>query len=126
LTTSNAEAAKAVTMPQQIRATRHPAATMPAELARLHEESKTQLLAETPDVQFVPIHTMDEYTAAQDRQQAIKAAFREGIGYLDPEEVRRIAMQKYADNPEVVAMATVSANLAQREEQAKSASNQGS
>jgi len=45
VTTSNAEAAKAVTMPPQIRSTKHPAATTVPELIALHEEAKAKLLA---------------------------------------------------------------------------------
>jgi hypothetical protein len=118
LTTSNAEASKAVSLPPQIRSTKHPADTPVSEIIARHEAAKQKLLAEQPTLSITKVHTAADYEAGQHRQEAIKAAFRKGIGYLDPAEIRRIAEQKMPDDPAAVAVATASADIARREEQA--------
>ena len=117
LTSSNAESAKAASMPPQIRDTKYPTKTTIPKLIALHDAAKRKLLDEQPELRSVEIRTPDDYQAAQHRQEAIKAAFRQGIGYLDPAEVRRIAEQKMPDDPAAAAIATASADIARRQEQ---------
>ena len=117
LTSSNADAAKNVTMPPQIRSTKYPAKTTISELVALHDVAKRKLLKEQPNLRGLEIRTKEEYQDAQHRQDVIKAAFRRGIGYLDPAEVRRIAMQKNPDDPVAADVAAATAHIASREEQ---------
>ena len=119
VTSSTAESAAAITMPPQIRDKKHPATTPLPELFRLHEESKAAALQDMADASFLQFNNMDDYNASQTRQQVIKAAFRKGIGYIDPEEVRRIAEQKFPGDAATAAIATVSADIARRQERAK-------
>jgi hypothetical protein len=114
LTTSNAESAAAATMPPQIVSAKHPANTPVADLVELHRTAQRKVLADQPGVGFVVIRTAEEYQAAQDRQQAIKAAFRAGINYVDPAEVRRIAEQKMPDDPAAVAVVTAAFDIGRR------------
>ena len=106
-------------MPPQIKSAKYDADTPIAELLRLHDEGKAKALSESPGVALVEIRTMEEYEAAQDRQQAIKAAFRKGIGYVDPQEVRKIAERKHPDDPAIAAMATATADIARKQAQAE-------
>jgi hypothetical protein len=100
VTTNNTAGANLASLPGQILGTKHPIETTAAELARLHEAEKTQLLQDKPNAHFVKIQNLEEYDASQQRQLAIKAAFRQGIGYVDPAEIRRIADQKWPNDPD--------------------------
>jgi hypothetical protein len=93
ITTSNTDGANQASLPGQILGNKHPVETSPTELASLHEAAKTQLLKDKPNSHFVQIHDLKEYDASQQRQLAIKAAFRQGIGYLDRAEIRFVAEQ---------------------------------
>ena len=117
LTSSNAEAGKSASMPPQIRDTKYPADTTIPELVSLHEASKKKLLKKRPNLRLIEIRSAEEYQAAQHRQEAIKAAFRKGIGYLDPAEVRRIAEQKMPDDPASAAVVAVTADIARKQAQ---------
>jgi len=117
LTSSNSEAAKNVTMPPQIRSTKYPAKTTISELVALHDVAKRKLHKEQPNLRGLEIRTKEEYQDAQHRQDVIKAAFRRGIGYLDPAEVRRIAMQKNPDDPVAADVAAATAHIARGHEQ---------
>ena len=114
--TSNTQEAEQATSPPQIHRTRLPLATPIAELAAAHEKEKATVLAEKPGVNCLTISTLEEGMESQRRQHVIKAAFRKGIGYLDPEEVRRIISLNKPDNEGAVALATATAELARQEE----------
>src|SRR5687767_14328101 len=82
LCTSNAEASAAASMPPQIRSTKYPADTPITELVARHDAAKRKLLAGKrggAKLGVVEIRTAAEYDGMQYRQEAIKAAFREGI-----------------------------------------------
>lgn len=117
LATSNAEASQAASLPPQIRSTKLPADTPIAELVARHEDAKRKLLKKSGKLRATEIRTAAEYDAMQHRQEAIKAAFRQGIGYLDPAEVRRIAEQGDPDDPLGADLASATADLARRQSQ---------
>lgn len=119
LTTSNAEASAAASLPKQIRSTKYPAGTSITELAARHEEAKRKLLGQEDGLRVVEIRKEADYEAMQHRQEAIKAAFRQGIGYLDPAEVRRIAEQQSPDEPLAAGIAAATADITRRHEQMK-------
>ncbi|HEV2293864.1 MAG TPA: DUF1963 domain-containing protein [Tepidisphaeraceae bacterium] len=119
LTTSNSEASAAASLPKQIRSTKYPAGTPIAELVARHDEAKRELLAgrRGAKLRATEIRTAADYDAMQHRQEAIKAAFRQGIGYLDPAEVRRIAEQRAPDEPIFAGVAAATADVARRQAQ---------
>jgi hypothetical protein len=120
LATSNAEASAAVTMPPQIRSTKYPAETPIGELVARHDEAKRKLIGKRgaePKLRVVEIRTAADYDAMQHRQEAVKAAFRQGIGYLDPAEVRRIAERQSPDEPVFAGVASATADVARRQAQ---------
>jgi hypothetical protein len=114
VTTSNSAASNLASLPPQIHSTKHPAETTPTELVALHEASKAKFVMENPGTTFVQIHSLEEYDASQQRSQAIKAAFRKGIGYVDPAEVRRIAEQKFPNDPDLVENAVATFDAARK------------
>jgi hypothetical protein len=120
LCTSNAEASAAASLPKQIRSTKYPADTPIPEIVSRHEAAKRKLLAgksRGAKLTATEIRTAAEYDAMQHRQEAIKAAFRQGIGYLDPAEVRRIAEQQAPDEPIGAGIAAATADIARRQAQ---------
>jgi len=60
------------------------------QLVAAHETEKQKLLAAKQGVSVVTIHTLSDALESEKRQQAVKNAFRKQIGFVDPEEVRRI------------------------------------
>src|SRR5262249_53567647 len=74
-------------------------------------------LVKNVKLRVVEIRTAADYEQMQHRQEAVKAAFRQGIGYVDPAEVRRIAEQKSPDEPLSAGVLAATALVAQREAQ---------
>jgi hypothetical protein len=116
LLTSNTAQSDLTTTPPALHRSRHPTDTPVADLLRSHESEKATLLASKAGVSCVIISSAEEMMESQHRQQVIKAAFRKGIGYLDPEEVRRIAKLTVPDDEAAQAIAVASADIARREE----------
>jgi len=108
--TSNAAASKAITLPPQIRSNKMPADTTPEALLRAHDLAKEKELAEKTNVSFKEMKTLEDCQAMQDRQMAIKAAFRKEIGYVDPAEVQRQMEDKNKD-PIATTIAAASARI---------------
>ena len=115
LLTSNTRDSDLTTPPPMLRRHRHPADTPLADLLPMHESEKASLLANQPGLSCTVVLTADDATQFQGRQQAIKAAFRKGIGYVDPEEVRRIAAPVRTDDEEKQNRAVLGAKMAQTE-----------
>lgn len=114
--TSNTADTDLTTSPPALHRNRQPAATPLADLLASHEAEKQKLLAAKPGVSCVVVTTAEDSMAAQRRQQVIKNAFRKGIGFVDPEEVRRIAEKKAPDDQALQALAAASADIARRED----------
>jgi hypothetical protein len=91
LLTSNSQGADQMTPPPRIVRRQHPLSTTPLELIAAHETEKQKLLAAKPGVTAVAMSTLEDVIASEKRQQEIKNSFRKDIGYVDPEEVRRIS-----------------------------------
>ncbi|MDB5173206.1 MAG: hypothetical protein JWN51_1979, partial [Phycisphaerales bacterium] len=70
---------------------RRPIGTPISEMLKDHEAEKQKLLAAKEGESCVASLTLADAIELQKRQQAVKNAFRKQIGYVDPEEVRRIA-----------------------------------
>jgi hypothetical protein len=119
LLTNNTAEADQTTSPPMIHRQRLPANTPLAELLRRHESEKVTTLAAKPGLSCTVMSTADDVMDFQQRQQAIKAAFRKGIGYVDPEEVRRIAEARPHVDEATKAAVVASAELARREAQAE-------
>ena len=81
----------------------------------MHESEKVALLAQHPELRCTVMSTAEDVMESQHRQQAIKVAFRKGIGYVDPEEVRRIAARSAPGDEARQDAAALSAELARRE-----------
>ena len=93
LLTSNTEGFDVMTSPPRIARRKLPLATPVAELLAHHEAEKQKLLAAKRaggGVTCVVVSTLEEALAAEKRQQAAKNEFRKQIGFVDPEEVRRM------------------------------------
>jgi hypothetical protein len=120
LLTSNSVESALMTSPPAIEQRRHPRETPLAELAKLHEADKAAILAAKQDgaaaAVCVRISTLAEALESMRREHAIKSAFRKGIGYVDPEEIRRIARFSGAGDEVGEAMAVASMDLARRQE----------
>jgi len=78
VTTSNAERARSVAVPPQIRDAKHAIDTPVAELVRLHQSAQAAVLADRPGTTFVSLRTIEDVNASQHRQLSIKAAFHNG------------------------------------------------
>ncbi len=115
LLTSNTLGADQMTPPPQIHRRQHPLETPPQELIRLHEIEKQKLLAAKEGVRCVTVSTLADAIASEQRQQAVKNAFRKGIGYLDPDEVRRISAGAALDPDSADEVAKAVDEMRQRE-----------
>lgn len=94
LITSNTEGHDLMTPPPQFQRRQFPLSTPVAQMLVAHASDLDQLTAKKVSdrgASPVVIETIADALASERRQQAAKNAFRKGIGYLDPEEVRRIA-----------------------------------
>jgi hypothetical protein len=119
IATSNTGETDLTTPPPAIHRNRQPLDTPLTDLASLHETEKAKVLEGKPGVSCITIGTLAEAMESQRRENVIKAAFRKGIGYVDPEEVRRIARAGHPDDPVVEAVAVSVADIARRQEMQK-------
>jgi hypothetical protein len=115
ITTNNSESSNLASVPPQIKSSRHPADTPPVDLDRFHETAKQLALANNPGTTLTVVRSLADYDAAQRRQQAIKAAFRKGVGYVDPAEIRRIADQRHPGDVDLADRAEAGFEDARRE-----------
>jgi hypothetical protein len=99
LVTSNTEGLDLMTPPPQIQRRQLPLETASDMQRARHETEKQKLLAAKSGATCIAVSTLGDALEMEKRQQAIKNAFRKGIGYLDPAEVRRIA-SKVAEKTE--------------------------
>jgi hypothetical protein len=115
LVTSNAEGADLMTPPPQIEKRQLPLRTPVPELLRAHASERETLAARRGPAGAAPVTvvTLDDAIQSERRQQALKNAFRKGIGYLDPAEVRRIAASADA-GPGLADLAACAADAARR------------
>lgn len=115
LVASNTEGSDLMTPPPQIERRQFPLDTPVLELVRSQASEREKLIAAKgpSGVTPVTINTLDDAIASERRQQAIKNAFRKGIGYLDPAEVRRIA-SKVRDDDDFADLAAEAADDARR------------
>lgn len=90
--TSNAAMASLLDSPPLISAEYLPSRTSPLDVYTRHTQRVAQHLASRPGVQARPIATHAEYLASQNRQNAIKAAYRGEIGGVTREELDRLAV----------------------------------
>lgn len=91
IVTSNTEGLDLMTPPPQIVRVQHALETALDDLIASHAAERERVLGDRPGVSPVAAGTLEDVLAAEKRQQAIKNAFRRGIGFVDPDEVRRIA-----------------------------------
>jgi hypothetical protein len=67
-----------------------PAETDPELVFQAHRERLANFVTANPDIAFTKMETADQAFDMQHRMQAAKAAFRKSIGYLTPDELRRM------------------------------------
>ncbi len=94
LLTSNTKGLDLTTTPTGLHKIQHELTTPIEQLASAHETEKQKLLAAKQGgrgATVVTINTLGDAMESEKRQQAVKNAFRKQIGYVDPEEVRRVA-----------------------------------
>lgn len=92
LITSNTSEADLMTPAIGLETRRHPLHTTIDQLLDLHAREKQKLLAGKGDgVTCVAIHTLDDAIASEKRQQQIKNTYRQNIGFVDPDEITRMA-----------------------------------
>lgn len=89
VSTGNAEASGALASPPEVDNLQLPAATPIEAVAQAHETRVAKFMAKYPEAQPVQFHNIDEVLQAENRQQAIKAAFRQSHG-LSKGELERI------------------------------------
>lgn len=89
--TSNAASAAAMELPSLISGEYHPFKTTAHEIHQRHLLRVAAHLESRPGVTARTITTHDELVASQNRQNAIKAAFRGEIGGITREELERLS-----------------------------------
>lgn len=121
LMASNTAETDLMTPPPTFHSHKHPLGTSVDEMLAAHDTRKQELIAQksAAGVQCVIIHTLDEALEAERRQQMAKNTHRAGIGYVDPDEVRRIAATMNDDQDgrigDIAARATEQAKERQQE-----------
>jgi len=116
LITGNTKESNLATSPPEVHNTKFSLDTPVAELLAAHEKEKANLLA-AKGGQCVRIATAQDLEELHRRQQVVRAKFRKGIGYLDPEEVKRVALAgKKGEDEGFVDVITRSADKARKEE----------
>jgi hypothetical protein len=116
LMTSNTLETNPMTPPPGLQQRQFPRDTSGSELVEAHKIELAKLLAaKGPDVKAVTIATREDVIASERRQQDMKNAFRQKIGWIDPEEVRRIVQKSTGDEEvsDAIADATDRARLEQ-------------
>ncbi len=96
LLTSNTKGLDLTTTPTGLHKVQHELDTPIERLVAAHETEKQKLLVAKQQqggqgASVVTINTLGDALASEKRQQQVKNAFRKTIGYVDPEEVRRVA-----------------------------------
>ncbi|HEY7088721.1 MAG TPA: hypothetical protein VH518_11570 [Tepidisphaeraceae bacterium] len=121
LMTSNTEGLDLMTPPPKIRRRHCHVQTPLDEIRTTHETEKQKLLAAQPGIQCKSVSTLDDVIAAAKRQQAIKNAFRKNIGFVDPEEIKRIASKMGGDAKDVGEMTAKAVDEQRKPEQSDDA-----
>ena len=116
LITGNTAETNLATSPPEIHTSKHPIDTPVGELLAAHEKEKANLLA-AKGGECVRVSTPEDLLELHRRQQRVRAKFRKEIGYIDPEEVKRVAVAGgRSEEDAAVAIAKASAEAARREE----------
>lgn len=97
LLSANSRELDMMTSPPQFHRQQFDLSTPLAEIERSHEVERQRLLAANGGSCTV-VTTLAEAMEMERRQQEIKNAFRKGIGFIDPEEVKRIASTVHDDD----------------------------
>ena len=125
LITANTQGLDQTTAVTGIDRRQHPLETSIAELVRMHETEKAKLLVAKshggpglpPAISAVVINTLDDALESEKRQQGLKNEFRKQIGYVDPEEVRRVASTTVEEDGEALGdMAAGAVDAARKKE----------
>lgn len=90
--TSNASAAAAITLPPVFNVAWLPASTEPQTVYAIHTARLAEHLQARPGVTAVIIDSMEAMMQSQDRQNALKAAFRGEIPGLTPSELEALSL----------------------------------
>lgn len=99
--TSNAMGASAIHLPSLIDVAWLPTRTSPEDVYAAHTARVTAHLKARPGVRAVVIRTREEMLASQDRQNAIKAAFRGEIVGLSTTELENLSLLGRGNVPAV-------------------------
>jgi hypothetical protein len=91
ITTSNCLGDDPTTPPPEIHKRLHPRDTSPDELLWSHQEAVRQALEGKPGLSALAFSTLDEMLESQHRQQELKNAHQASIGYMDRQELMKIA-----------------------------------
>ncbi|MBP7865077.1 MAG: hypothetical protein KA419_03940 [Acidobacteria bacterium] len=92
VSTTNAEMSASIQVPAEIIREVHPAETSADELLQRHRVRLDRFRQGNPGVEAVPMSGMAALIASANRQNALRAAHREGQGgFVTREEIRRIA-----------------------------------
>jgi hypothetical protein len=89
--TSNAVMAGKMTTPPQISTEYLPFECDPLMVLRRHQERLREYQAFHPGLAVRPLMTMEEVRACQRRQEIMKAAYRESVGWVTREELKNLA-----------------------------------
>jgi hypothetical protein len=116
LTSGNTQESNPLTPPPRIHARRYPRATPVSQLVQLHEAERQKLMAADAGLTCTSVNTVPELVEFQKRQQQIKNDFRKGIGFIEPDEVRRVG-QSSNGNPDVTESVAQAVEEARRREQ---------
>ena len=76
---------------------RHPGQSEVLSLIDIHEKEKESLIAARPDRHALVVNTLEEAIESEKRQQTKKNQFRRESGYIQADEVRRIAERSGQD-----------------------------
>lgn len=88
---SNTLGANTTTPPEGVYVWRYPRSTAPQQLLAFHAQAVQYLLAQKPGVSLVPHYTLADDIEANHRAQDLRIAHYQAIGYMNREELSRIA-----------------------------------
>ena len=103
ITTSNCLGDDPTTPPPEIHKRLHPRDTSPDELLWSHQGAVRQAVDSRPGLSALSFSTLDEMLESQHRQQELKNAHQASIGYMDRQELMKIADGKSTAAAEAVA-----------------------
>ncbi|MDD5707654.1 MAG: hypothetical protein PHR35_17175 [Kiritimatiellae bacterium] len=89
--TSNAVTASMISSPPQILTDYLPFESDPTQVLQRHEERLREHLAHHPELSVIPLRSVEDVHASQHRQEAIKATYRESVGWISKEELEKCA-----------------------------------